>query len=73
MKGVKDVRDDDNKLVHLSEQDKRDIANLIVDEAADRIYGEIGKSVVKKLIWGVLIAAIVAAVWLGVVKIPHLH
>jgi hypothetical protein len=65
------VRDEDDNIAHLSDEERQKLAEKIVDVAATRVYAEIGKSVVKKLIWGVIIGAIVAGVMLGIIKIPH--
>jgi len=54
------------------EEERKAQAKAIVDEFMERIYTEIGKGLLKKLFWIVLILILGAGVATGLIKLPHL-
>jgi hypothetical protein len=51
--------------IHLTEEQLDDIADRAVKKAFDKIYAEVGKSVVRKIIWLAGLAVVGFALWLA--------
>lgn len=61
---------DKEKSVDLTEEEERRLAKLIVDEMINRVYTEVGKSILKKIFWGAILVGLAIAISTGVIKIP---
>jgi len=54
-------------------KEKKELAEAVVDAFLQRLYVEIGKSLMKKVFWGLIIFAISLAVMTGVVHLPGIN
>jgi len=50
---------------YLTEHDIDDIAEKAAERALEKVYAQVGQSILKKIAWLVGIAAIGLAMWLG--------
>lgn len=55
----------------MSENNNEDLAKKVADELMDRIYREVGKSVLKKIFWFFASAVIVIAVLFDKIPWPN--
>jgi tetrahydromethanopterin S-methyltransferase subunit G len=56
---------EDHEPVHLTETQIDQIVDRAVTKVFDRIYAEVGRGVVKKLVWGIGLATMGLLIWLA--------